>query len=47
MGKRSADTIAQIMTMAVQNLNEAECSCDRTAIDPRLAALQKLLTDRE
>ncbi len=30
-----------------QNLNEAECSCDRTAIDPRLAALQKLLTDRE
>lgn len=25
------------------NLNEAECGCDRQIIDPRLAALQKLL----
>jgi uncharacterized protein len=25
------------------NLNKGECGCDRTVIDPRLAALQKLL----
>lgn len=26
-----------------QNLNEGECSCDRTQIDPRLEALNKLI----